>query len=334
MDTKTMLENPGLWAGLNKPGLAVEDADVVVFGIPFDKGVSFRAGAAEGPAAIRAISSNVCATTEHFETFFTAKVLDLGDAVGDSREKVFVQAEKWAYAAVKAGKLLTMLGGDHSVTIPAMAGVNRAVDGPLGIIHIDAHFDLCQDMGGDRFSHGSTERRALELSHVEGVDNLFFVGIRSIEKDEVAFYYNNNVNVLTAANVATKGVEDCLTLIKDKMGRFPYIYVTIDIDCLDPAYAPGTGTPQFGGLSSRELLNLLKGIFDLPVVAFDVVEVAPSLDDSQIAVFAARKIITECWGHHFRKNRQMDRYNRKAARSQGAGVGAEEEAIWSDLTES
>jgi len=89
--------------------------------------------------------------------------------------------------------------------------------------------------------------------------------------------------------------------VKKQMSKFNKIYLTVDIDCLDPAYAAGTGTPQFGGMSSRQLLDLLKGLFDLPIIGFDVVEVAPSLDGALTSVFAARKIITECWGHWKRK---------------------------------
>ena len=109
------------------------------------------------------------------------------------------------------------------------------------------------------------------------------------------------MNILKAMDIRRQGVSKSLEKIREKMEKFSKIYFTIDIDVLDPAYAPGTGTPQFGGLDSRELLNLLYGIFELPIIGFDVVETAPSLDDSKIAVFAARKIIMECWGHYYRK---------------------------------
>ena len=109
------------------------------------------------------------------------------------------------------------------------------------------------------------------------------------------------MNILKAMDIRRQGVSKSLEKIREKMEKFSKIYLTIDIDVLDPAYAPGTGTPQFGGLDSRELLNLLYGIFELPIIGFDVVETAPSLDDSKIAVFAARKIIMECWGRYYRK---------------------------------
>ena len=217
--------------------------------------------------------------------------------------KMFAEAEELAYQAVKAGKFFTMIGGDHSVTIPVHRGVNRAVEEDFGIIHIDAHFDLCHEMHGDILSHGSTERRATELSHVGDSDHLYFLGIRSIESDELEFYQNNKINVLSAADVDHLGVPAALERMVSHMKRFSKVYITLDIDCLDPAYAAGTGTPQFGGLTARQLLDLLKGLFDgLNIIGMDVVEVAPRLDPSLAALFAARKIITECWAHHYFKN--------------------------------
>jgi agmatinase len=231
------------------------------------------------------------------------KVKDLGDCVGKDRDEMFAEAEELAYQAVKAGKFFTMIGGDHSVTIPVHRGVNRAVEEDFGIIHIDAHFDLCHEMHGDILSHGSTERRATELSHVGDSDHLYFLGIRSIESDELEFYQNNKINVLSAADVDHLGVPAALERMVSHMKRFSKVYITLDIDCLDPAYAAGTGTPQFGGLTARQLLDLLKGLFDgLNIIGMDVVEVAPRLDPSLAALFAARKIITECWAHHYFKN--------------------------------
>ncbi len=301
MKTIDMIKEKEIWAGLNKPGIRMEEADVVVFGIGFDGGVSFRAGAKDAPRALREITYTIDPTTERFESFENLKVLDLGDIEEADRDRVFDKAEETAYNIIKSGKLLTMIGGDHSTTIPVHRGIDRALDEPFGIIHIDAHFDLCDDMEGDRLSHGSTERRALELQNVGSTEKLFFVGIRSIESNELPFYRENRINVINALDFRKLGAEKAAQKIIQHMSRFNNIYITIDIDSLDPAYAPGTGTPQFGGLHSRELLDLLFELFKLPVIGFDVVEVAPELESSKIAVFAARKIITECWGHHNRK---------------------------------
>lgn len=296
-----MIREKEIWAGLNRPGITMEKADVVVAGIPFDGGVSFRSGAAEAPRALRSITYTICPTTEEFELFDDMKVLDLGDLEGNSREEIFRQVEDVAAEVVRAGRFFTFIGGDHSVTIPILWGIDKALDEPFGIVHIDAHFDLCDEMDGDPLSHGSTERRALDLQNVPGTEALFFVGIRSAETQEVAFIRENPVNVITSRELSRIGVERALERVKEKMSGFGKIYVTLDIDCLDPAYAAGTGTPKFGGMTSRELLNFLYGLFELPVIGFDVVEVAPGLDPARTSVFAARRIITECWGHHYRK---------------------------------
>lgn len=300
-----MVQDHRIWAGLNHPEIPVEQADIVVFGIPYDGGVSFRSGAKEGPAAIRSITYTIPPTTERWEDLSSLKILDVGDMNGINRDELFQQAEDMAYSIVKSGKLLTMIGGDHSTTIPVLKGINRAVAKPFGIIHIDAHFDLCHEMGGDLLSHGSTERRALELENVPDTESIFFAGVRSVESEELEFIQNHKMNILKALDIRRDGVVKTIETIKEKMSRFDYIYMTIDIDSLDPAYAPGTGTPQFGGLDSRELLDLLYGLFELPIIGFDVVEVSPKLDDSEIAAFAARKILTECWGHHLRKGKDI-----------------------------
>ena len=296
-----MIKEEGLWAGLNRPQISMGNADIVVFGIPFDGGVSFRAGAKDGPRELREITYSIYPITERWESFPDLKVLDLGDIEEKDREKMFKKAEEIAYQAIKAKKLLTLIGGDHSTTIPVLRGIDRALKEPLGVIHLDAHFDLCDEIDGNYLSHGSTERRTLELKNISDIGNLFFVGVRSVEAQELPFIRDKKINILKTMDIRRQGVGKSLERIREKMKKFPRIYLTIDIDVLDPAYAPGTGTPQFGGLDSRELLDLLYGIFELPIIGFDVVEVAPGLDNSKIAIFAARKIITECWGHYYRK---------------------------------
>ncbi len=301
MRVKGMINDPRIWAGQNRPGLPMKDADIVMFSVPYDGGVSFRAGAAEGPKAIREITYTIAPTLETFESIDGLQLIDLGDAEGETRDEMFTNAEKMAYDITKAGKFFIMLGGDHSVTIPVHKGVDKALDGPLGIIHIDAHFDLSDEMGGDKLSHGSTERRALELKNVSGTEALCFLGIRNIELEDVEFIANNKTPCINAVEMSNIGIDETVRRVKEQFKDYKYIYLTLDIDCLDPAYAPGTGTPQFGGLTARELLELLRGIFELPIIGMDIVEVAPGLDDSLLSVFAARKIIIECWGHHLRK---------------------------------
>ncbi len=299
-----MIKDARIWAGLNKPDLSYEEAEIVVFGIPYDGGVSFRAGAKSAPKALREITYTIPPTTEHFESIAELKVVDLGDFTGKTREIIFKKVEEKVYDLVKKEKFFTMIGGDHSTTIPVQRGIDRALDEPFGIIHIDAHFDLCNELEGDDLSHGSTERRALELKNVPDSESIFFIGIRSVENDELEFMNSNKINVINAYEFNKLGVDSVLKQVKEKMKRFNKVYITLDIDCLDPAYAAGTGTPQFGGLNSRQLLDLLYGLFDLPIIGLDIVEVAPNLDPALTSLFAARKIVTECWGHQLRKNKK------------------------------
>lgn len=290
------------WCNLNKPGMSEKEADLVIFGIPFDKGVSYRAGASKGPSVLR--ENTFCSTpyTEQFESFARLNVYDAGDFNGDNRDELFEEITEYVCKLVKNNIFFTAVGGDHSITIPIEAGIDRALTEQFGIIHIDAHFDLCDTLNEDPLSHGSVERRALDLKNVAGTDNLYFVGIRSIEPDEYAFKEKNHIHVQNAANCHKLGMEKVAEDVIVKMSKFDKVYITLDIDCLDPAFAAGTGTPQFGGLYSRQVLELLDILFNkLNIIAFDVVEVAPALDPSLTSMFAARRIITECWGHYARK---------------------------------
>jgi agmatinase len=295
-------KDSGAWCGLNRPELQENESDIVIFGIPFDEGVSYRSGASEGPVVLRKNTFSSTPYTERFESIEGLKVLDAGDFCSDNREELFEEVTEYVAHLVNNNIFFTAVGGDHSVTIPIEAGIDRALEQQFGIIHIDAHFDLCDTLCGDPLSHGSVQRRALELKNIQDTDNLFFIGIRSIEPDEYAFKEKNMINVISSYDCHKFGIRKAAEEAVLKMSRFRRVYITLDIDCLDPAYAAGTGTPQFGGLYSRQLLELLEILFsELDIIAFDVVEVAPALDPSLTAMFAARKIITECWGHRARK---------------------------------
>ncbi len=300
--TSEMIKDEGLWGSLNCPDLSIDEADVVVFGQPFDLATSVRRGAKDGPSKIRELTYSITPTTEDFEIIENLKVLDIGDFEEQDQIKLFKEVEDTVCNLVSKDKFITMVGGDHSVTIPVFRGLNRALDDKFGIIHIDAHFDLNDTLEGSHLSHGCPERRATELRNVDGSEGIYFVGIRSIEMDEIEFMKNNKVNVISARKFSDMGTKACIDEVSDYMKKYKYVYVTVDIDCLDPAYAAGTGTPQFGGLTGRQLLDFLRGIFNnLPVIGFDVVEVAPSLDPSLSSAYAARKIIMECWGHYAKK---------------------------------
>ena len=287
---------PGTWFGLNTPGADPDEVDAVIFGIPYDGGVSYRGGAAQAPDMLRANTGHATPCNEKLDFFSGFKVLDAGDFVAEDRDALFAEVQAYVEQLVRSGKRFTMVGGDHSVTIPVERGVNAALDEPFGIIHIDAHMDLSYELEGDHLSHGSTEQRALELSNITSEKNLYFIGIRSIEPDEFQFSRTVDLQVKTSWDCYHEGIDavadDCIA----KMKKFNKVYLTFDIDGLDPAYAAGTGTPQFGGLTSRMAMTLIQRLFtELNIIGFDVVEIAPPLDDSLASMYAGRKLITEGW---------------------------------------
>ncbi|MBR6225030.1 MAG: agmatinase [Firmicutes bacterium] len=289
-------KSPETWFGLNKPEKDVKDVDAVIFGIPFDGGVSYRGGAAQAPDLLRANTDHATPCTERLDFYKDFEDLDVGNFEGE-RDEIFAEVQSFVEDLVRQGKRFTMVGGDHSVTIPVERGINAALDEPFGIIHIDAHMDLSEALEGDLLSHGSTERRALEMSNIGSLENLYFIGIRSIEPDEFEFHMDNDIQVKTSYDCYHEGIEavadDCIA----KMSKFNKVYLTFDIDGLDPAYAAGTGTPQFGGLTSRMAMTLMQKLFtELNIIGFDVVEIAPPLDDSLASMYAGRKLITEAWG--------------------------------------
>lgn len=300
--TEEMILQEGLWAGLHKPHRSEEEADIVVFGIPYDGAVSFREGSKDGPRSIRDLSYHVTPTSEEFDVFEELKVKDIGDFYGATQEELFKKVEEKVAELVEKKKFFMMLGGDHSTTIPVLRGINRSLGEEFGIIHVDAHFDLCDSLGGNPLSHGCPARRGSELEWVGGSENIYFLAIRSIETDELEFMKHNPVHVISAKKFHQMGTEKVLDTVAEHFKDKKHIYLTFDIDALDPAFAGGTGTPQFGGITSREVLDLVYGISKrLPLIGFDIVEVAPSLDDSLSSSFAARKLILEIWSQIYKK---------------------------------
>lgn len=298
-------KNPGTWCGLNRPDLEEKQVDTVIFGIPFDEAVSYRGGAGEAPKVMRANTYTPSPYTENFESFAALSVYDAGDfdfVHGRDREAYFDEIADYVAGLVRLEKFFVMVGGDHSTTIPVLRGIDRAASEEFGIVHIDAHFDLCDHIDGDRLSHGSTQRRALELEHIGGTENIYFVGIRSIEADEYEFKKHHNVQVASARECFERGIDAVASDVVAAMSAYRQVYITFDIDGLDPGFAPGTGTPQFGGLTPRQALDFLRICFErLPVIGMDVVEISPKLDPALTSMFAGRKLIQEAWGHVARK---------------------------------
>ena len=283
-----------LWSGLSSDDPA---AEVGVLGVPFDGATSYRKGASFAPARMREITPHVTAGTEEGHPLAGLRVRDYGDVFVDLNwERYFATVEAQA-ARVLRHPFALFLGGDHSVTIPLVTAFSKAVTGRFGVLHFDAHPDLMDEFEGHRWSHACTERRVLELSNVEP-RHLVLVGLRSWIGDERVFLAEHpEIRVHTARDVYRRGIEAVAKDVVAQLQDVDAVYFTLDIDGLDPAYAPGTGTPEAGGLSTRELLELLRIAFTrLPIRAMDIVEVAPPLDCAGITAFAAVKVIYEVFG--------------------------------------
>jgi agmatinase len=283
------------WSGLaaaRDPG-----AQIGILGVPFDGAVSFRKGAAQAPARIRALTHYMPPITEEGHALDGLTICDYGDVERDLNwERYFGTVAERALSALDHPFTL-FLGGDHSVGIPLMGAFSSKFDGPFGVLHIDAHTDLIDIYEGHPWSHACTERRALELPNL-APQHLVFCGIRSWEGEELRFLADHpEITVHTARAMHQDGVEATAQRVIARLSGLDRVYLTLDIDSLDPAYAPGTGTPEAGGLTTRALLEFLRLIFaGLPVRAMDVVEVAPPLDHCDITSFAAMKLIYEVFG--------------------------------------
>jgi agmatinase len=185
-----------------------------------------------------------------------------------------------------------VLGGDHSITIPVFEGqLDRFRGKRLGVLWLDAHPDLCDEFAGSKLSHACVLRRGLEAGLV--AQNICMVGLRSWEAQEIDLIEHGGLNVWTAADVDARGMHAVAQDVHRVLGDCDAVHVSLDIDCLDPAFAPGTGIPDAGGLTSRDVITLIQSLVGLRLCGLDVVEVAPALDASEVTVFAALKFIME-----------------------------------------
>lgn len=280
----------GLWGDLHVPNATPDQTDFTVIGIPFDGLASARKGAALAPERIRFWSRHVTPFSEDRTRLEGLTVCDLDDIPITRPSRDFEPVARQVANLPRSIPIL--LGGDHSVTIPIFQGQRERFAGQrLGILWVDAHPDLCDDFDGSRLSHACTLRRGLEFG-IEQQD-VCLVGLRSWEAQEINLIENGHMHIFTAADVAELGMKSVAADVRRILSRCDAVHISFDIDCLDPSAAPGTGIPEFGGLSSREVLMLIHGLQGLPLVGLDMVEVAPPLDPSESTVFAALKIIME-----------------------------------------
>ncbi|GAA5164354.1 agmatinase [Amycolatopsis dongchuanensis] len=271
----------------------VERADVAVVGVPFDSGVSYRPGARFGPAALREASRLLRPYHPGLDVspFEAAQVADAGDIavnpfnIGEAIETLQQEAE----ALSAGGTKLVTVGGDHTIALPLLRAAAKK-HGPVALLHFDAHLDTWDTYFGEPYTHGTPFRRAVE----EGVldtSAVCHVGTRGplYGKADLDDDQKLGFGIVTAADVLRRGVDETVDALRQRIGDRP-LYVSVDIDVLDPAHAPGTGTPEAGGLTSRELLEILRGLRTCRLVGADVVELAPAYDHAEITAVAASHV--------------------------------------------
>ncbi|MDZ8170752.1 agmatinase [Microbacterium xanthum] len=268
----------------------VERADVAVVGIPFDSGVSYRPGARFGPSHVREISRLLRPynPAQDVHPFAAQQVVDAGDMAVNpfSLDEAVADIERQSDALRSEGTRLVVIGGDHTVALPLLRSVAKD-HGPVAVVHFDAHLDTWDTYFGAPVTHGTPFRRASE----EGLIDLTascHVGIRGplYSAEDLRDDERLGFSVISAVEIEEEGVARAIERLLARVGDRP-VYVSIDIDVLDPAHAPGTGTPEAGGMTSRELLRMLRAMASLNLVGADVVEVAPAYDHAQITGVAA-----------------------------------------------
>jgi agmatinase len=274
----------------------VAHADVAVLGAPFDAGVSYRPGARFGPAHIRQSSRLLRPYNPALDVgpFDGQQVADAGDITCNPFDigEAISQVEAGATALLAGGSRLLTLGGDHTIALPLLRAVCRDL-GPVAVLHFDAHLDTWDTYFGEPYTHGTPFRRASEEGLVDLAHSMH-IGIRGplYDRVDLADTARLGFETIHCADIEEIGVAATVTRMRDRLGSAP-VYVSIDIDVLDPAHAPATGTPEAGGMTSRELLGTIRGLAGLRVVSADIVEVSPAYDHAELTGIAAAHIAYE-----------------------------------------
>lgn len=280
------------------------DADVVVIGAPFDGGTSHRPGTRFGPMAIRqACYLPQDGSRPHLALRVDAlqdiTVVDAGDVemYSGEIERALGSLEEAVYAVARTGAIPLVLGGDHSIALPDATGVARHLGyGKVSMIHFDAHADTGNIEFGSLYGHGQPMRRLIESGALRG-DRFLQMGLRGYwpGPETLSWMAEQNMRSYEMTEIGARGLESCLdeafTIALDECDA---VFLSVDIDVCDPGHAPGTGTPEPGGLSARELLDAVRRICrELPVAGIDIVEVSPPYDHAEITAFLANRVCLE-----------------------------------------
>lgn len=283
---------------------ALASADIVIVGAPFDGGTSYRAGARFGPSAIRGTDylphdGSRPSLAMRTDGLMALNVVDAGDVEMFSGDAVksCASLEVVIEKIATAGAIPLVLGGDHTITWPDATGVSRARGwGKIALIHFDAHADTGDITFGSLIGHGQPMRRLIESGAVRG-DRFFQIGLRGYwpEDETLDWMAAQGMRSYEMSEITSRGFDVCLEeVLQTALADCDGIFLSVDIDVCDPGHAPGTGTPEPGGLTSRELLDAVRRIcYVAPVVGMDVVEVAPGYDHAEITVLLANRVVLE-----------------------------------------
>jgi agmatinase len=293
LDAKVIPRFAGVRTFMRAPHVTdLEGVDAAVFGIPFDTATSYRTGARFGPEAIR--SASVLLRPYHpvlaVNVVESLSIVDYGDSPVSpgATERTYGQIEETMAPLVEAGVFPLALGGDHSITLAELRALVRR-NGPLCLVQLDSHPDTWDEYFGQKYFHGSTFKRAVEEGLVDAVESVQ-AGIRGSNygASDIGDAESLGFTVLQSEELRRLGGEGYAQVVKGKVGQRP-VFLSFDIDFLDPAFAPGTGTPEVAGFSTAEAFDFLRALRGINLVGADVVEVAPAYDGAgqQTALAAA-----------------------------------------------
>ncbi len=281
-----------------------DGADVVILGAPFDGGTSHRAGTRFGPQYIRQTcylphNGSRPSLAMRVDGLQDLKVFDAGDVEmysGDAERSVR-DLQEAVYAVARTGALPLVLGGDHTIAWPDAAGVAQHVgQGKISMIHFDAHADTGNIEFGSLIGHGQPMRRLIESGALRG-DRFLQIGLRGYwpPPETLDWMAQQRMRSYEMSEIVSRGLDECLTeSFGIAMDECDGVFLSVDIDVCDPGHAPGTGTPEPGGLTSRQLLDSVRRIaYELPVLGMDVVEVSPPYDHAEITSFLANRVVLE-----------------------------------------
>ena len=272
------------------------DLDVGIFGVPFDLGTSNRPGARFGPRGIREESVmirpyNMATRAAPFDSL---RIDDLGDVATNAFDKddSIARIEAFADNLLAHGLTTVAIGGDHTIVLPMLRAMKK-IHGPVGLVHVDAHTDINDEMFGEKIAHGTPFRRAVEEGLLD-CDRVVQIGVRGTgyTADDFDWSRQQGFRVVQAEECWHTSLEPLMADVREKLGGGP-VYLSFDIDGLDPAYAPGTGTLEIGGLTTPQGIEVIRGCYGLDIVGCDLVEVAPIYDVSGMTSRIAADLIYE-----------------------------------------